>query len=213
MKAAVRGSYDPIPYPISIKEGQFQYGDGKVALDSVSGAVGVSSFSGLTGSLNYNDPRQFEVSSGKFSLDVAETKNLLNRFAVFPQELRDIDFAQGRLDVSTLSLKGPLEEPSRWDFAGAGAFSKIAVKHAKLPGVVNLSGGKFSATPTKLTVFNVRADLLDASLTVGGSLEGFMKAPLNLDVTATGTIGAQMNGWFGRQIEMPKQFMLRSLCR
>jgi AsmA-like protein len=208
--AAITGSYDPIPYPISVKEGRFDYGDGKVALNSVSGAVGASSFSGLAGSLNYNDPRQIEVSSGKFSLDVAQIKNLLNRFAVFPQELRDIDSAQGRLDVSALSLKGPLEVPSRWNFAGAGAFSKIAVKHAKLPGVVNLSGGKFSATPTKLTVSNVRADLLDASLTVGGSLEGFMEARLNIDATTTGTIGAQMNGWLGRQIELPKQFMLRS---
>ena len=31
-KAALRGSDDRIPYPISIKEGQFQYGDGKIAL-------------------------------------------------------------------------------------------------------------------------------------------------------------------------------------
>ena len=210
LKAAISGSYDPIPYPISVKEGRFQYGDSKVALEGVSGAVGLSSFSELTGNLNYSGARQIEVSSGKFSLDVAQTKNLLNRFAVFPQELRDIDFAQGRLDVSALSLKGPLEQPRGWDFAGAGAFSKIALKHAKLPGVVNLSGGKFSATPTKLTVSNVRADLLDASLTVGGSLEGFMEAPLNLDATATGTIGAQMNGWLGRQIEVPKPLMLRS---
>jgi AsmA-like C-terminal region len=207
--AAISGAYDLIPYPISVKEGRFQYGDGKVALGNVSGAVGASSFSELTGSLNYNDPRQIEVSSGKFSLDVAQTKNLLNRFGVVPEKLRDIDSAQGRLDVSALTLKGPLEEPSRWNFTGAGSFSKIAVKQAKLPGVVNLSGGKFSATPTKLTVSNVRADLLDASLTIGGSLEGFMDAPLNLDATATGTIGALMNEWLGRQMELPKQFMLR----
>jgi hypothetical protein len=213
LKAAVSGSYDPIPYPISIKEGRFQYGDGKVALEGVSGAVGLSSVSGLTGSLSYSEARQIEISSGKFFLDVAQTKNLLNRFAVLQQELRDIDSAQGRLDVSALSLKGPLEVPSRWDFAGAGTFSKIAVKHAKLPGIVNLSGGKFSATPTKLTVSNVEVDLLDASLAVGGSLEGFVGAPLNIDATATGTIGAQMNGWLGRQIEMPKQFMLRSPLR
>jgi AsmA-like C-terminal region len=213
LKAAVSGSYDPIPYPISVKEGRFQYGDGKVALEGVSGAVGLSSVSGLTGSLSYSEARQIEISSGKFFLDVAQTKNLLNRFAVLQQELRDIDSAQGRLDVSALSLKGPLEVPSRWDFAGAGTFSKIAVKHAKLPGIVNLSGGKFSATPTKLTVSNVEVDLLDASLAVGGSLEGFVGAPLNIDATATGTIGAQMNGWLGRQIEMPKQFMLRSPLR
>ena len=32
LKAALRGSYDRIPYPISIKEGQFQYGESKIAL-------------------------------------------------------------------------------------------------------------------------------------------------------------------------------------
>ena len=80
MKAAVRGSYDRIPYPISIKEGHFHYGDGKIALEGVSGAVGLSSFSGLTGSLNYDGARQIEIRSGKLSFDLAQTRNLLNLF-------------------------------------------------------------------------------------------------------------------------------------
>ena len=46
----------------------------------------------------------------------------------------DIDFARGRLDLASLSLKGPLDEPSRWDFNSTGTLGKIAVKHAKLPG-------------------------------------------------------------------------------
>ena len=69
LKAAISGSYDPIPYPILVKEGRFHFGDGKVALESVSGAVGLSSFSELTGSLNYSGARQLEISSGKFSLE------------------------------------------------------------------------------------------------------------------------------------------------
>ena len=178
LKAALRGSYDSIPYPISIKEGRFQYGDGKIALEGVSGAVGLSSFSELTGSLNYNEPRQVEISSAKFALDLAQTKNLLNRFELLREELSDIAFARGRLDLTSLSLKGPLDEPSRWDFSSAGTLGKIAVKHAKLPAVMNLSGGKFNATPAKLTVSNARVDLLDASLTVDGSLESPDKAPL-----------------------------------
>ena len=87
LKAAISGSYDPIPYPISVKEGRFQYGDGKVALDGVSGTVGLSSFSEVTGSLSYSGARQIEVESGRFSLDVAQTSNLLNRFAVLPKGL------------------------------------------------------------------------------------------------------------------------------
>lgn len=210
LKAAISGSYDPIPYPISVKEGRFQYGDGKIALDSVSGTVGLSSFSEVTGSLSYSGARQIEVESGRFSLDVAQTSNLLNRFAVLPKGLRDVDFTQGRLDLIALSLKGPLDQPSQWDFSSTGSVSGIAVKHANLPGVMNVSGGSLSATPTKLTVSDAKVNLLDASVTVEGFLQGFNEAPLSLDATATGAIGGQVAGWLSRQIELPKEFMLRS---
>jgi hypothetical protein len=210
LKAALKGSYDSIPYPISIKEGRFQYGAGKVALEGVSGAVGLSSFSDLTGSLDYNDSRQIEISSAKFSLDVAQTKNLLTRLAALPKVFGDIDFARGRLDFASLSLKGPLDDPGRWDFTSAGTLGKIAVKHAKLPGVTNLTGGKFSATPAKFTVSNAKVNLLDASLSVDGSLENPEKAPLSLEGAATGAIGPKMTAWLSRQIELPKQLMLRS---
>ena len=210
LKAAISGSYDPIPYPISVKEGRFQYGDGKVALDSVSGSVGLSSFSEVTGSLSYSGARQIEVKSGTFSLDVAQTSNLLNRFAVLPKGLRDVDFTQGRLDLIALSLKGPLDQPSQWEFSSTGSVSGIAVKHANLPGVMNVSGGSLSATPTKLTVSDAKVNLLDASVTVEGFLQGFNEAPLSLDATATGAIGGQVAGWLSGQIEVPKEFMLRS---
>ena len=210
LKAAISGSYDPIPYPISVKEGRFQYGDGKIALDSVSGTVGLSSFSEVTGSLSYSGARQIEVESGRFSLDVAQTSNLLNRFAVLPKGLRDVDFTQGRLDLIALSLKGPLDQPSQWDFSSTGSVSGIAVKHANLPGVMNVSGGSLSATPAKLTVSDAKVNLLDASVTVEGFLQGFNEAPLSLDATATGAIGGEVAGWLSRQIELPKELMLRS---
>jgi hypothetical protein len=209
-RAALRGSYDSIPYPISIKEGRFMYRDGKTELMGVSGAVGLSSFSGLTGSLNYNGARQIQISSGRFSFDLAQTRNLLNLFATLPRDFKDIDSTQGRLDLTSLSIKGPLDDPNHWDFSGAGTFSKIAVKHAKLPAVMNLSGGTFNATPARLTVANAKVNLLDASLTMDGSVESPYQAPPSLEAAAAGSIGAEMTRWLARQVEIPKQFMLRS---
>ena len=78
------------------------------------------------------------------------------------------------------------------------------------PAVMNLTGGKFSATPAKFTVSNAKVNLLDASLTVDGSLESPDGAPLSLDATASGAIGAQMTEWISRQIDWPKQLTLRS---
>jgi hypothetical protein len=209
VKAALRGSYDRIPYPISINEGRFRYGDGKITLEGVSGAVGFSSFSRFTGALSYNDSRQIEINSGKFSFDLAQTRNLLDLFAALPKDFKDIDSAQGRLDLTSLSLEGPLDDPNQWDFSGAGTLGKIAVKHAKLPAVINLSGGTFNATPARLTVANAKVNLLDAALTVEGSVESPYQAPPSLEVTAAGSIGAEMTSWLAGQIEMPKEFMPR----
>ena len=207
---ALRYSHDLIPYPISINGGRFEYGDGRVTLQDVSGTVGRSSFSGLAGSLSHDAPRQMEIVSGQFSLDVAQTKNLLNRFHVRQDELRDFDFARGRLELASVSLKGPLDDPSRWDFTSAGTLDEIAVQHAKLPGVMHLPGGTFRATPAKLTVSDTRVNLLDASLTVDGSLERPETAPLSLEAAAAGSIGAEMTGWLSRHIGLPEQFLLRS---
>jgi hypothetical protein len=209
-RAALRGSYDSIPYPFSIKEGRFMYRHDKTELEGVGGTIGLSSFSGLTGSLSYNGSRQIEISSGKLSFDLAQTRNLLNLFAALPKDFKDIDSAQGRLDLTSLSLKGPLDDPNKWDFSGAGTLGKIALKHAKLPAVMNLSGGTFNATPARLSVANAKVNLLDASLTVDGSVESPYQAPPSLEATAAGSIGAEMTGWLARQIEMPKQFMPRS---
>ena len=69
---------------------------------------------------------------------------------------------------------------------------------------------KIYASPAKLTVSNAKVNLLDAALTVDGFLESPAKAPLGLDLTASGAIGAQMTEWVSRQINWPKQLMLRS---
>src|SRR4029450_7101524 len=120
--------------------------------------------------------------------------------AVSRKRLRDVDFIQGALDLIALSLKGPLDQPSQWEFSSTGSVSGIAVKHAKLPGVMNVSGGSLSATPAKLTVSDAKVNLLDASVTVEGFLQGFNEAPLSLDATATGAIGGEVAGWLSRQI-------------
>jgi AsmA-like C-terminal region len=210
LKTALTAYYESVPYPLSIKEGRFQYSRDKTELKGVSGTVGLSSFSGLTGSLNYNSARQIEISSGKLSFDLAQTRNLLNLFAALPKDFKDIESAQGTLDLTSLSLKGPLNDPNRWDFSGAGILGKITVKHAKLPAVMNLSGGTFNATPAQLTVANAKINLLDASLTIDGSVESPYQAPPSLEATAAGSIGAQMIDWLGGQMEMPKQFTPRS---
>jgi len=73
-----------------------------------------------------------------------------------------------------------------------------------------LSGGTFRATPAVFTISATKVDVLDASLTVDGSLESSDMVPLGLEAAATGSIGAEMAGWMSRQIGLPDQLLLRS---
>src|SRR5262249_57508368 len=78
-KAALSLTYDPIPYPVSIEAGSFEYGAGQVAVEGVRGSVGRSSFSELTGKLRYRDSLCLAIHSRPLSIDVAEAKALVSQ--------------------------------------------------------------------------------------------------------------------------------------
>ncbi|MBI4522286.1 MAG: AsmA-like C-terminal domain-containing protein [Deltaproteobacteria bacterium] len=213
LKTAISAAYERIPYPIVIKEGRLQYDDGKITLEDVRGAIGSSFFSGLAGSLSNGADRHIEISSGSFSLDLDQLKDLLPTFEAFQENFKDVHFIGGRVELVSLFLKGPLNDPKRWDFRGAGSVDGMAVKHEKLPGVMKIARGGFSAAPAKFTFAGAKVEMLDASLIVDGFLEGSNETSLFLEATAAGTIGAQMTGWLSHQAALPGQLALRPPLR
>ena len=124
MKAAVRALMIGSPILSQSKRGSFSTAKTKLRWRVSVAQSAFHRFQSSPALSNYNDPRQVEISSAKFALDLAQTKNLLNRFELLREELSDIAFARGRLDVTSLSLKGPLDEPSRWDFSSAALLAR-----------------------------------------------------------------------------------------
>lgn len=173
-------------------------------LDKLHVELGPSSFSGITATVRYAGSPAIEISSGTFSLDVAQAKRLADRWRGLPAGLRAIEARGGRLEVGTLSLRGPLDVPNGWAFSSSGSFEAVALEHANLPGVMKVSGGTFQATQARVTVSRAEVDLLDASLTIDGSLEDRGPAGLGLETTAAGSIGAQTTGWLSRAVELPE---------
>ena len=209
-KAALNLTYDPIPYPISIEGGSFEYDAGHVEIEGVRGSVGQSSFSELTGRLRYRDSLWIAVDSGRLSIDVAEAKDLVSRLEGLPPAWQHLENARGRLDITALSLEGPLSDPGTWVWTGAGTFANITVQHSDLPGVLNISGGTFRATPKQLAIDKTTLAMLDSSLTVDGSMESPGKSPLDVEVRGTGSVGAQMVAWLKRELDVPDRFTPRA---
>src|SRR5499425_168592 len=209
-RALLNLTYDPIPYPVSIEGGSFEYDAGQVAFVGARGSVGRSSFAELTGKLRYPDSPWVAFDSGRLSIDVAEAKDLVSRLEGLPPAWQHLEDARGRLDITALSLEGPPSDPAAWAWTGAGVFANITVQHSDLPGVLNISGGTFRATPKQLAVAKTTLEMLDSSLTVDGSMEGPGRTPLDVEVRGTGSVGAQMVAWLKREMDVPDRFAPRA---
>ena len=55
-----------------------------------------------------------------------------------------------------------------------------------------------------------KLQMLDASISGGGVVENWRKAPLRVQATANGIIGARMMDWLRRQSEIPANYRVRS---
>ena len=210
VQPALTASYEPVPYPIALRGGRFNYDNGKIEAESLEGAIGRSSFSGLTGSVRTDGKGQLNIKSASLQLDLEQSESLLRKLETVHAKLGPENSARGKIDFVSLSLTGPLDDPSRWEFRGRGKVEEILVKHARLPAPLAVTQGTFDVTHEKITVADAKVQLLDASMTGGGVVENWRKAPLRIEATASGITGGRMMEWVWRQTEMSADYMLQS---
>ena len=75
VEAALTAAYEPVPYPISLRGGRLNYDNGKIEAESLAGAVGRSSFSGLTGSVLTRGTRASGYQVGKCAVGPARDRS------------------------------------------------------------------------------------------------------------------------------------------
>ena len=210
VQPALTVTYEAVPYPVALKGGRVNYANGKIETEGLEGAVGRSLFSGLTGSVRADRMGQLNIKSASLQLDLEQIETLLRKVETIQAKLGPESAARGKISFTSLSLNGPLDDPSRWDFTGRGKVDGIFIKHAQLPAAVAITQGTFDASHEKLTFADAKVELLDASLSAGGVVENWRKAPLRLEATVGGITGAKMMEWVRRRMEIPADYMLRS---
>jgi hypothetical protein len=209
-KARVSASYDRISQRISVQEGSFKYHDGAIAVAGMKGTIGRSTFSGITAVGRNDAARHIEMSSGSVSLDLEETRAVLLRFEELRPHVAAVRSATGKVDVSSLSLDGPLFSPDRWTFKSAGTLRDVAIAHADLPGPISVARGTFDATEARIALSDAALDMLDASLVASGVLEHASGDPTKVEASGEGVAGEHMMRWLSRRFEMPQDVALRS---
>lgn len=209
-KALLTASYDPIPFPIAVSDGRLDYDGRIIRVTSLKATVGRSSCSELTGSLTLDAGRRLEIDSASLSLDVEQIYHWLRQVSNLRAPLDQVKAARGKLDLASLSLSGPLNNPDKWAFRASGSTKALVVSHVNLPGPITLSQGKFIATAARFTFSEVRAELLDALFAVSGFLDNPIDGRLSGEGTGSGILGREMAQWLYEKGEFSRSFMLRS---
>ncbi|MGD9042041.1 MAG: AsmA family protein, partial [Desulfobacteraceae bacterium] len=142
-KLHLSAKYKRIPYPIRIKGGHFSYDKTGIGVKDMTGEMGKSSFSQLTAKISLNKDPYLEVKSGIFDFFLEEIYAWLVSIEGSPIRPEDIKTLQGDIHIASLSLKGPLLKPGKWQTKTSWETRNALVDLSLLPAPVKISKGNF----------------------------------------------------------------------
>jgi hypothetical protein len=88
--------------------------------------------------------------------------------------------------------------------------NQVEIRHEDFPDRITVSRGKFAASQGRITFSDAVAVMSDASLIAGGTFEYNKAGPIQFATIGMGTVGARMNQWLSRYVELPEEVRLRS---
>lgn len=203
--------YERLPYPLAISGGNFFYNETKkiVALKDIKGSLAGSNFSAFSGELTWSKEMQLKIAARKSSLLVREIYPWIVSHPKLEQKLKEFKFDGGAIGVDSLSLKGPLLQPEKWDFDCSGSIQDLAVDWTLFPDTLWIAGGRFKAAPHKLVFTDARTRILDSSLTASATLHQFLEGFNGAELDASGEIGEKTIKWIADLRHIPRELNAR----
>jgi hypothetical protein len=200
--------YQRIPFPLVIKGGQFSYDETRVSVRKLGGTLGKSSFVELAGELRLGDAPSLEIPSGKLRIVEDEIYPWLKSLEGLKASLEDLRSVRGIINLDTINLKGPLLKPRGLHFRLAGNVEDIVLDWAFLPAPAALKKGTFEANEEKISFTDARTEILDGSVVLSGSQQGYLGDRRKTDLAFQGKMGPQSLGWAAKLAGLPPQFSL-----
>ena len=203
-------SHKRIPYPLTISRGQYTFKGAITSVKNLSGRLGRSSFTQVSGSIDWEKKPYLKVNSGKLQIYPEEIYPWLASFEGLNSNLKNIKSVKGVLDVSTLNLQGPLSDLIKSQYQITGEVRNLTLKLSQLPEIVQASTGNFKLTQNLIFFTDFETKMLDASLRISGHLSDYLKSFPTIDLNFHGEIGLEAIQWISDVVDLPYQFNLKS---
>lgn len=203
--------YERLPYPLALSGGNFFFNEMQktVTVKDLKGNLAGSSFSAFSGELTWSKQMLLKIAVKNASLVVKEIYPWIVSYPILGQKLKEFKFDGGAIGVDSLSLKGPLLQPEKWEFDCFGSIQDLGVDWTLFPDTLWIAVGRFKLVPHKLVFTDARTRILDSSLAVSATLhqplEGFDGAELD----ASGELGEKTITWIADLRHIPRELNAR----
>ncbi len=201
--------YERLPYPLVVTAGQLSFDGTRLSVSDLSGKLGNSGFSQLSGGFDWDQAPYLEVKSGDLNISLDEVYAWFSSFKQLRERLKEPKGVKGRLALTAISLKGPFLVPRRWSFQVTGEAKGLLVD-AILGGPGEVPQASFDATEKTLSLKDAQINLPDAFLNVSGRLDDYLDELSRVDIQFDGDLGAGALRRFAGLAGMPTLPELRS---
>ena len=195
---------------MTIDGGAVSFDGERVSVRNLSGKVGTSSFSDLTGRIGFGREPSIEISAGNSVISLEETYSWLSSYASMRGVLKNIQSVKGKVTLSGMRVSGPLTRPEKWDFETAGELTGLIVGTSLLPEPFAVSSGKFNLSPQKITIADFQTKFLSASLNVSGTLYDYQRGLERVELSLSGRVTPKDVQWLSEALGLGSKFQLRS---
>ncbi len=197
--------YQGLPYPVDISKGQLSFAEKQIELKGLNGTFGSSVFTGLTCNIDWTDVLHVDLSSGEFGLVLDELYPWVASFDTTKESLKDIEQLTGRLNLTTLSLKGAVDTTENWQMAGSGSIEGLGIQTSRFPTAIELAKGDFTLDAETLVFQNLEMAGLDTNLVLSGGLKGLPQKLEQIELSLEGKMGHASVAWLRDTLNPPEE--------
>jgi AsmA-like C-terminal region len=202
-------NYRRLPHPLIINNGQYFLNEATTAVKNASGSMGTLTFSEVSGQADWDGTPHLNIASGSSKINLKEIYPWLKSSKTISEKLKNVKKMKGVLKLASMRLDGPFFEPKNYRFQMAGNVQDLAVDSSQLPGPLEVSKGNFSVTSENMIMSGFQTHILDALLTVSGTLKDYSKGLSGVDLTFQGETGPDATGWIEDTLKLSPRFRFK----
>jgi len=211
-KLAATGRYRGVPFPLEVSQASISYAGDRLRVRGLAGSVGSSRVQGGgEAELVFGAEPGVRSARAAFSLVLDELYPWLASLERLQPALRELRSVTGTAAVQLVRLSGPLANPAALDFEAVVQPQQLRASLTELPAPLTLAGGEANVTPRALRLNGLQASLLDARVTVSGTVQDYASPDRRVDLAlAGGAAGQQALDWARARWQVPAKAMPRA---